>query len=277
MKDLNLLISVAAFVIHFTFGFFRGRFKRFSRPWSRCLYIPIMINIVVRRFVLDWGWQTAMVYLWPATLIAHILGGFWGSRRKKEEKMKTIMILSAVLLFLTAPAFAELSSADLEKIRAIIKEEVAAVETRLTDRIERSEEHLKEYVTQEIGKVNIKIDEMDKRLTGRIDEMDKRLTGRIDEIDKRLTGKIDGGDKQVTGEISGLKERFNQLFVLVTVLLTAVIAIVGVPLTIVLFQLKRQAAEQKALQQVQRSQDEKIEALQQELAERNRGSIITPQ
>ena len=82
MKDPNLLISVAAFVIHFAFGFFRGRFKRFSRPWSRCLYIPIVINIVVRRFVLGWGWQTAMVYLWPATLIAHILGGFCGSHRK---------------------------------------------------------------------------------------------------------------------------------------------------------------------------------------------------
>lgn len=157
--------------------------------------------------------------------------------------MKTIMILSAVLLLLTVPAFAELSSADLEKIRTIIKEEVAAVETRLMDRIERSEEHLKDYVTQEIGKVNIKIDEMDKRLTG---------------------------------EIIGLKERFNQLFALVTVLLTAVIAIVGVPLAIVLFQLKRQAAEQKAFQQIQRSQGEKIEALQQDLADRKQGTIITP-
>jgi len=82
MNDLNLLISVAAFVVHFTFGFYRGRFKRFSRLGSRCLYIPIVINIVMRRFVLHWDWQTAMIYLWPATLIAHILGGFCGSRRK---------------------------------------------------------------------------------------------------------------------------------------------------------------------------------------------------
>ena len=83
--DLNLLISLAAFVIHFTFGFFRVRFKRFSRPWSRCLYIPIVINIVVRRFLLDWNWQTAMVYLWPATLIAHILGGFLGTRYRTDK------------------------------------------------------------------------------------------------------------------------------------------------------------------------------------------------
>ena len=89
MKGVSLLISLAAFVIHFTFGFFRGRFKRFSRPWSRCLYIPIVINIVVRRFILDWDWQTAMVYLWPATLIAHILGGVIGAHYESERHNET--------------------------------------------------------------------------------------------------------------------------------------------------------------------------------------------
>ena len=89
MKDLNLLISIAAFVVHFPFGFFRVRYKKFSRPWSRCLYIPIVLNIVVRRFVLDWQWQTAIVYLWPATLLAHILGGYIGSRHKSSNNIKT--------------------------------------------------------------------------------------------------------------------------------------------------------------------------------------------
>ena len=66
---------------------FRGQFKRFSRPWGRCLYIPIVINIVARHFILDWEWQTAMVYLWPATLIAHILGGFLGSHYQKRKNV----------------------------------------------------------------------------------------------------------------------------------------------------------------------------------------------
>ena len=86
MRDMNLLISLAAFGVHFTFGFFRVRFKKFSRPWSRCLYIPIVMNIVVRRFILGWEWQTAMVYLWPATLIAHILGGFLGARYRTNKQ-----------------------------------------------------------------------------------------------------------------------------------------------------------------------------------------------
>ena len=89
MKDLNLLISIAAFVVHFPFGFFRVRYKKSSRPWSRCLYIPIVLNIVVRRFILHWQWQTAIVYLWPATLLAHILGGIIGSRHKPHNNAET--------------------------------------------------------------------------------------------------------------------------------------------------------------------------------------------
>lgn len=89
MKDLNLLISIIAFVVHFPFGFLRVRYKKFSRPWSRCLYIPIVINIIVRRFLLNWQWQTAIVYLWPATLIAHILGGYIGSHYKTSEGKKS--------------------------------------------------------------------------------------------------------------------------------------------------------------------------------------------
>ncbi len=85
MKDLNILISVAAFLIHFPFGFFRVRFKKFSRPWSRCLYIPIVISIVARHFILDWEWQTAAVYLWPVALIAHLLGGFLGTRYRTDD------------------------------------------------------------------------------------------------------------------------------------------------------------------------------------------------
>ena len=172
--------------------------------------------------------------------------------------MKTITVLSGVLLLFTVPAFAELSGGDIEKIRLLFKEEISAVETRLTEKINTSEEHLKEYVTQEIEKVNIRIEEMDKRLTGKIEEMDKRLTGKIEEMDKRLTGEIDSMDK-----------RLDQMFTLVVVLITAVIAVVGVPMTIILFQLSRQDKKQ-------RSQDEIIEALRQALEERNQGSIITP-
>ncbi len=87
-EGLKLLISIAAFLVHFPFGFFRVRYKKLSRPWSRCLYIPIVLNIIVRRFILHWHWQIAIVYLWPATLLAHILGGFIGSRYKPYDNVE---------------------------------------------------------------------------------------------------------------------------------------------------------------------------------------------
>ena len=121
-----------------------------------------------------------------------------------------------------------------------------------------SSKNLKEYVNQEIGKVNIKIEEMDKRLTGKIEEMDKQLIGKIEEM-----------DKQLTGEIRIMDKRLDQIFALVVVLIPAVIAVVGVPMTIILLQLSKQDKKQRA-------QDEKIEALQQTLAEQNQGNIITP-
>ena len=141
------------------------------------------------------------------------------------------MILSGALLLLTPPAFAELSAEDIEKISVIIKTEVSASETRI-----------KEYISQEVNTLNVKIDEMDKRLTGEIKGMDKRLTGEISNMDKRLTG-----------EISNMDKRLDQTFTLVVVLITAVIAVVGVPMTIILFQLSTEDKKQ-------RSQDEKIEA-----------------
>ena len=86
---MNFIVSIIAFLVHFLFGFFRVRYKKFSRPWSRCLYIPIVLNILVRRFILQWDWQTALIYLWPVVLIAHILGGYVGSRYNPCDNVKT--------------------------------------------------------------------------------------------------------------------------------------------------------------------------------------------
>ena len=88
--------------------------------------------------------------------------------------MKLILILSALLLLFTTPAFSELTVADLEKISSIVAEsekrlkeeiasvkaEVAASEKRLKEDIVESEKHLKEEISQEIAKVYVKIEEI---------------------------------------------------------------------------------------------------------------------
>ena len=75
-----------------------------------------------------------------------------------------MMILIGVLFFFTAPAFSELTQADIDKIRLIVKEEVdqavTASEVRMKEYVEASEARM----TVEISKVNITVAEMDKRL-----------------------------------------------------------------------------------------------------------------
>ncbi len=88
--------------------------------------------------------------------------------------MKLRLFFCPILLLFSLPAFGELSTADLEKLSTMFKE---------------SEARMKEYVTQEIAKVNIRIDEMDRRLTSEIRAVEKRLDDtnkRFDDVNNRL-------------------------------------------------------------------------------------------
>ena len=85
-----LYVSLAVFIINLPFGFFRVRYKRFTRPWGRCIYIPILINIILRRFILHWDWD-GVLYLFSAAILGHILGGLWGRhQQKKREAMSEL-------------------------------------------------------------------------------------------------------------------------------------------------------------------------------------------
>ena len=77
-----------------------------------------------------------------------------------DFKMKIITILLVGILLISTQVFADLSVSDLEKIESIVKD---------------SEARMKEYVSQEIEKVNIRITEMDKRLTIGINAVDTQV------------------------------------------------------------------------------------------------------
>ena len=78
----RLGVAFLIFLINFPFGFYRVRFRRFSRPWGRTIYLPILINVLTRRLILQWDW-TAIPYLITGTILGHLLGGFWGWKRKE--------------------------------------------------------------------------------------------------------------------------------------------------------------------------------------------------
>ena len=76
----DLIIAFLAVILAFNIpiGFYRKRFAKFSRPWARCIYIPILLNIVLRRL---FGFSYVVI---PVSVIALLAGQFIGARIGKE-------------------------------------------------------------------------------------------------------------------------------------------------------------------------------------------------
>ena len=68
--------------------------------------------------------------------------------------MKSALFFFATFFLITSPVFGELTPQDLDKIRLIVKEEVAASETRLRAEIADSEKRMQGYVDLKFESVN---------------------------------------------------------------------------------------------------------------------------
>ena len=64
--------------------------------------------------------------------------------------MKTILALSILFSVIALPALGELTDADLNEIRLIVKDEIAASEKRSDAKIQASEDSMKEHMTQQV-------------------------------------------------------------------------------------------------------------------------------
>ncbi len=82
--------------------------------------------------------------------------------------MKTMIALSILFCATTLPVLGELTDADLDKIRLIVKEEV---KTEIT----ASEKRTKEYIDLKIDAVNARIDVLEESLNARIDVTNTRI------------------------------------------------------------------------------------------------------
>ncbi len=70
---------LSTLLVHSPFGFYGARFKRFSRPWGRCLYIPILMTIMMRRFLgIGYGFI-------PYFILVAIAGQVFGKRLGKRH------------------------------------------------------------------------------------------------------------------------------------------------------------------------------------------------
>ncbi|MEK6540261.1 MAG: hypothetical protein AABZ21_06490 [Deltaproteobacteria bacterium] len=76
----DLIIAFLALILAFNIpiGFYRKRFAKFSRPWARCIYIPILLNIVLRRL---FGFSYVVI---PVSVVVLLAGQFIGARIEKK-------------------------------------------------------------------------------------------------------------------------------------------------------------------------------------------------
>jgi hypothetical protein len=70
-------------------------------------------------------------------------------------------------------------------------------------------EIIKEELSVAIRPLDIKIAELDKRLTSQIWEVDKRVTAQIQELERCLIGQIQESEKRLTNEITSLKSELQ--------------------------------------------------------------------
>lgn len=61
-------------------GILRRRFPKFSRPWARCIYLPILFNIIFRRLL---GLTYKVI---PLTILALFVGQFIGTKLNVEKR-----------------------------------------------------------------------------------------------------------------------------------------------------------------------------------------------
>ena len=73
MLAMALYLSIV-FVGNIPVGNLRSRYRRLSRQWSRCLYIPLTISIILRHFL------EISTHVIPFVIVAVFAGQFIGTR-----------------------------------------------------------------------------------------------------------------------------------------------------------------------------------------------------
>lgn len=76
---LIFLILILLTLVNIPFGMARSIAPRFSRKWGRCIYIPILLSVIIRRIIM------VSYKLIPLFLVATIVGQIIGGRIQKKK------------------------------------------------------------------------------------------------------------------------------------------------------------------------------------------------
>ena len=61
----------------------------------------------------------------------------------------------------------------------------------------------------DVRRLDVKLDDVEHKLTARIDEVERKLTARIDEVERKLSARIDGVDLKLNARIDGLEAKLD--------------------------------------------------------------------
>ena len=157
--------------------------------------------------------------------------------------MKTILVLSILFWAIALPAFGELTDADLDKIRLIVKEEVKTEITGVRQEIAGVRQELKTEIAgvrQEIAGVK---QELKAEIAGSEKRLKEYINIRIDSVEKRLS-------------------TYNWV---IYVLMPLIVATVGIPTAIMAWRSGKD-----------RSLERQVETLTQEIESLKQQRIVNP-
>ncbi|MBI5234131.1 MAG: hypothetical protein HY880_07235 [Deltaproteobacteria bacterium] len=81
----NYILSLGVFffvvfIINLPFGYLRKRHKKLTKPWARCIYIPILLNYILRKSAgLSYGFK-----LLPVVIVVVVAGQLLGAAFSKR-------------------------------------------------------------------------------------------------------------------------------------------------------------------------------------------------
>ena len=154
--------------------------------------------------------------------------------------MKVCLFFVLGIAFFNAFAFGE-NAADFETLRALIREDTRAI---VKEEIAASEKRTREFVSQEIAKLTVRMDERDRRVAAEF----QAINNRIDDTNKRMD--------DTNSRFDDVNNRLN----LNLTLLIALLGLIGVALGLPYLQDKKK----------ERAQEEKIAAQQQQIEEQQK-------
>ena len=145
--------------------------------------------------------------------------------------MKRVLFFSIVFWGIVSPALAELTVQDLEKIRSIIKEEIA-------DEIAP--------IKTEIASIKTEIASMKTEITS--------IDDKISSVNKEV-GSLKEDVASLSGRVSGIEKQ-------ITWLMGVIIVVVGIPQVIVVWRSRKDREQEKRIEELARE----IETLKQQIA-----------